>query len=66
MADVKACSMAPHLMWALWGIAECETEIAFGYLEFAQSRLAEFDRLRAVFELELERGPAAGTSPAPM
>lgn len=38
--------MAVHLLWALWGVMNCESPIAFGYLDFTLARLDAYGRHR--------------------
>ena len=43
--EIKQFALVSHVTWALWSLSMGETNIQFGYLEFAQARIDAFQRL---------------------
>jgi len=43
--EIKQFALVSHVTWALWSLSMGETNINFGYLEFAQARIDAFQRL---------------------
>ncbi|XP_063991795.1 choline/ethanolamine kinase isoform X1 [Diachasmimorpha longicaudata] len=44
--EIKVFTMISHLLWGLWGIVNSNSQIPFGYLEFADSRLRSYQCLK--------------------
>lgn len=50
--EVDAFVLASHLQWALWGIVQAyASEIKFGFIEYAEQRLAEYYKKKGEMQL---------------
>ena len=43
--EIKQFALVSHVTWTLWALSMGETNINFGYLEFAKARIDAFQRL---------------------
>jgi hypothetical protein len=62
--EANEYALAAHILWSLWGIIQSSnSEIEFGYLEFAHARMGEYFRLKKLLdESDHSSSPSNATS----